>query len=80
MQDISGNVLIEEILPEVFDTPAECDFLIERMSSRYALSAYDIHQDRWWARVNAGDGELHSWWRSPIMDISDENIRRSSEA
>ena len=75
LQDLSGNIVREEILPEVFETPAECDVLIERMSSRYGMSAYDIHHDRWWARASGSFDEIHYWWRAPIMDICDENIR-----
>ena len=73
--DLSGNVVEEEILPEIFETPGECDVLIERMSSRYGVSAYDIHEDRWWARETGTYDEIHYWWRSPIMDIHDENVR-----
>ncbi|MDB5555127.1 MAG: hypothetical protein JWL86_5111 [Rhizobium sp.] len=75
--DLSGNVVEEEILPEIFETPAECDVLIERMSSRYGMSAYDIHEDRWWAREAGTYDETHYWWRSPIMDIRNENVRRN---
>ena len=77
-QDLSGNIVRDEILPEVFETQAECDVLIERMSSRYDVSAYDIHEDRWWAREAGIYDEIHYWWRAPIMDIRDENIRGSS--
>jgi hypothetical protein len=77
LQGPEGNIMREEILPEVFDTPAECDHLIVKMTSRFQLSDYDIVQDRWWARAGSG-GETHYWWRSPIMDIRDENIRTVS--
>ena len=78
LQDLSGNIVREEILPEVFETPIECDVLIERMTSRYGMSAYDIHEDRWWARKADDYSEIHYWWRAPIMDICNENIRRDT--
>lgn len=76
LQDPTGKVVLEEILPEVFETEVECDLLIERMSSNFGLRAYDIHEDRWWARETGTFSEIHYWWRAPITDIADDNIRR----
>jgi hypothetical protein len=69
MQDQSGNILRDEILPDIYMTTAQCAVMMERMSGKFDISDYNIHRDTWWGRQAENFGETHFWWAAPVGDM-----------